>query len=150
MICYWNAVLHIHFAHQSHLSLCCKPAVITTCVYLVRRADFSYDSYSVGSYVTSFVSLPPGDAHLVSVSCGTQNVVVVDNTGQAYLRIGVKAPEKHHLCPAWVPLDGTTSTAGSKFTSIYTSPADWLVSDWLALIVYRVVLVTLHILFGSW
>ena len=47
MICYWNDVVHIHFAQQSHLSLCCKLAVITISVYFVSHADFSYDSYSV-------------------------------------------------------------------------------------------------------
>lgn len=64
---------------------------------------------------------------LTSLSCGTQNVWAVDSKGNVHLRIGLKPPSKNYLSPAWVPVDGSTHTAGSKFTEVVTGPNDWMV-----------------------
>ena len=51
----------------------------------------------------------------------------MDNTGQVYLRIGVAAPTRNVLAPAWVPVDGSTYSAGGKFIKVIAGPLDWMV-----------------------
>ncbi len=75
----------------------------------------------------STMPLLTGRSKLVSLSCGTENVWGVDNTGIVYLRIGTKAPSPGHLNPAWVPVDGTTHSSGAKFTKVIAGPSDWMV-----------------------
>ena len=68
-----------------------------------------------------------GDATLVHANCGSQNVWAVDSRGQVYLRIGVRPIAYQGLSPAWVPVEGSTSTLGAKFTQVYSGSNDWMV-----------------------
>jgi hypothetical protein len=68
-----------------------------------------------------------GGVKIVWLSTGALNVWAVDNKGQVYLRIGVEPPSKHLLNPAWVHVDGSTQSAGTKFTRVYAGPSDWMV-----------------------
>ena len=76
-----------------------------------------------------FVVFLPGGAKLLHISCGFNNVWAVDNKGMVYLRIGIKAPLRNEMSPAWVPVDGSTHHAGGKFLKVITGPMDWMVSD---------------------
>ena len=61
------------------------------------------------------------------VNCGDQNVWALDDHGQIYMRIGVKAPSNAYMNPAWVPVEGTTNSRDATFVKVYVGPHDWKV-----------------------
>jgi len=53
--------------------------------------------------IVCFIS---GSRKLVHVSCGSQCVWGLDETGHVYLRMGVAFTENHvTMCPVWLPLE---------------------------------------------
>lgn len=65
-----------------------------------------------------------GEAHIVSISCGSQTVWAVDSDGQVFQRLGVKPASSYQLNPAWLPIP---STATIFFTHVATGPEDFMV-----------------------
>lgn len=62
------------------------------------------------------------------MSCGMQNVWVVDKTGCVFMRISLKPPSEMALNPAWLPVAGSTNSLTTKFTHVYAGPNDWMVN----------------------
>lgn len=89
--------------------------------------------FQIGVGWRGYLVVISGRSQLTWLSCGSQNLWAVDSEGSVYMRIGVGPPSRSLLNPAWVPIDGTPSGVGARFTKVFTGHNDWMVSsnDWL-------------------
>ena len=79
-------------------------------------------------HINKIIFICTGNSRLVHLCCGKDNVWAVDHKGRMFLRIGVVAPVRQSLSPAWVIVDGKPNTIGARFTHVYTGPHDWMAS----------------------